>query len=168
MAYITVGRVLRAQGLKGEIKAQNLSDDPARFDKLKAVYIGGRPYALTAKRAAGAFAYLSLSGVTDRDTAQSLSGKDIQIDRVNAAELADGEYFIADITGSVILTESGKILGEITDVSQFGAADVIEAKNGDKTFRFPFLKRLVLNVDTVNKRFTVDEGVFCGVCVYDD
>ena len=41
---IVIGRVAKAVGIKGEIKILPITDDMRRYDKLKAVYIGGAPY----------------------------------------------------------------------------------------------------------------------------
>ena len=33
--FLTVGKILKAQGIKGEVKIVPLTDDPQRFKKLK-------------------------------------------------------------------------------------------------------------------------------------
>lgn len=43
--YITIGEIVRAQGIRGEIKVRPLTDDPERFYRLKVVYISDVPYA---------------------------------------------------------------------------------------------------------------------------
>ena len=58
MAFITIGEILKAQGIKGEIKIKPLTDDIERFRKLKMVYIDGVPYKISSKRIDDKFVYL--------------------------------------------------------------------------------------------------------------
>ena len=108
--------------------------------------------------------------VDDRNAAEMLRGKFLSIDRVNAVELDDGEYFITDLIGCAVVDENGKELGKITDVLQNGGAvDVICAVSSlGKEFRFPFLNRIVSSVNIAEKKFAVIEKLLNEVCVYDD
>ena len=44
MDYVTVGEILKAQGITGEVKVKPLTATPQRFKKLKALYIDERPF----------------------------------------------------------------------------------------------------------------------------
>ena len=46
------------------------------------------------------------------------------VTRDNAVELAENEYFIADLIGLKASSDEGEELGEITDVLQTGANEV--------------------------------------------
>ena len=41
---------------------------------------------------------------------------DLLVTRENAIPLEEGEYYIADIIGSKVITDEDKILGTLTDV----------------------------------------------------
>ncbi len=165
MEFITVGEILKAQGIKGEIKIKPLTDSIDRFNKLKAVYIGGVPYKIRSKRVNGRFVYLGLFGVDDRNAAEALAGKNLDIDDVNAIQPEEGAYFIKDIIGCEVRRE-GKLLGKITDVLQYGAADVFKIE-GEKNVLFPFLNRVIDLIDVKNKEITVN-SYFDEVAVYED
>ena len=170
MEYITVGEVLKAQGIAGELKVKPLTASPERFKKLRVFYIDGRPLRITGLRLDRDYAYVKLQGIDDRNAAELMRGKFLQIDRVNAIELDDGEYFVADLIGCNVVSDDGNVLGVITDIFQNGGAvDVINAKwiNG-KEFRFPFLNRLVASVSVTEKKFVVKKILLDEVCVYDD
>lgn len=169
MDYITVGEIIKAQGIVGEVKVKPLTDDSGRFEKLRVLYIDGKPLRVLGLRVERNYVYIKLQGVDDRNAAELLRGKFLQIDRVNAVDLDDDEYFIADLIGCDVVAD-GCGLGRITDVFQYGgAADVITARalNG-KEFRFPFLKRIVESVDIAGKKFNVKKECLDEVCVYDD
>jgi 16S rRNA processing protein RimM len=104
-------------------------------------------------------------GVTDRDKAESLVGLPVKIDRIHAVATGEDEYFIADLVGCTLVAGDEE-LGEITDVHQHGAADVIEValKDGGSML-FPFLRSLGLSVDTAAKRVYVDADALKNVAV---
>ena len=170
MDYITVGEIIKAQGIAGEVKVKPLTACAERFGKLRVLYIDGKPYKMLGLRIDRGYVFLKLQGVDDRNAAEMLRGKFWSIDRVNAVELDDGEYFITDLIGCAVVDENGKELGKITDVLQNGGAvDVICAVSSlGKEFRFPFLNRIVSGVNIAEKKFAVIEKLLNEVCVYDD
>ena len=168
MDKITVGQIIKAFGIKGEVKVKPYTDDIMRFKKLRIVYIGETPYKIIACRIAEGFVYLSFIGVNDRNTSETLVGSMLEIDRVNAVELEEGRYFIADMLGCKVVLTDGTVIGKLTDVAQYGAADVITVVDGNKVCRFPFIKKLNSNIDIENKIMTLDSKVFSEVSVYED
>lgn len=165
--YITIGEIVKAQGIKGEIKVKPLTDDVNRFKKLKQVYIDGLGYDIKSLRIDGACVFLSLAGVTDRNRAETLVGREVTIDRVHAVPLPDNTYFIADIIGCDVYLSDGKYLGKVDYVYQNGAADVYEVK-GDKNVMFPFLGVLISSVDINKKKIVLSSDEFAKVAVYED
>lgn len=166
--YITIGQVLKASGIRGEFKVKPLTDDAERYKKLKLVYIGGTPKKITSMRFDGGFVYLKVTGIEDRTAAESLKDAFIEIDRINAVELDEGSYFISDIVGCKVFTDDGTEIGKVTDVSQYGAADVYTVSDGRRTVRFPFLKKLIVKVDVETGVIVLYKSVFDEVSVYED
>lgn len=168
MDFMEVGEVLKPQGIKGELKLKPLTDNPMRFRRLRVVYFDGVPYRILSCRVDG-FVYLKLEGIDNRNAAETFVGKYAEIDKIHAVSLDEGSYFIADLIGCTIKDEYGVVIGEITDVSNYGAADVFTAVAQDnKIFRFPFLKRVVTEVDVCKKDLIVSRSEFEAVCVYED
>ena len=166
--YITIGQIVRAAGIRGEVKVKPLTDDPNRFKQLKTVYIESKPYRIEALRFDTDFVYLRFGGVTDRNAAETLKYKYIEIDRVNSVPLEEGRYFIDDIINCKLFTSDGAPLGKVTEVNQYGAADVFTATDGLKIIRFPFLKKMIVKIDVDNGIIIVDKKIFDEVSVYDD
>lgn len=164
--YISVGRIVKPQGIKGEVKIHALTDDIARFSKLKVLYIDERPYKIASMRMDGSFVFVKFFGVDDRNAAELLRDKFVRIDRVNAVELGECEFFVVDLVGATVTTKSGEELGKISAVDKFGAADVVTVK-GDKNFSFPFLKRVIANFDAEEKVLVVTDSLK-EVAVYED
>lgn len=166
--FIEIGEIVRAHGINGELKIKKITADPDRYRRLKVVYIDGNPYKISQMRDAGEFVYLRFSGITDRNAAESFKGKYVSVDRVNAIDLDDDEYFIADLIGCKLITQDGEELGKIKEILSFGAADVIEAESDKGVLRFPFLKKIIAAIDIDSKIFTVKREEWEQVVVYED
>ena len=79
-------------------------------------------------------------------------GMDLLVTRENAIPLEEGEYYIADIIGSKVITDEDKILGTLTDVLQTGANDVYVVKTKDgKEVLLPSIEECILDRDIENK-----------------
>ena len=152
---LKVGLIVKPQGIKGEVKIQPLTDDINRFKNLKEVIIDDKNYRVLKAVIGGGTVFLTISGINDRNTAETFRGKFLYVTRENAVPLEEGRYFIADIIGCELLNDKGEKLGEITDVTP-NRVDVITVKKIDgKIMRFPFLNDLVVDVDIINQKMTV-------------
>lgn len=166
--YITIGQIVRAVGIRGEVKIKPFTDSPERFKTLKVVYVDERPYRIASCRIDANAVCLMLDGIGDRNMAETLKDKYVKIDRVNAIPLEEGSYFIADILGCSLKLDDGTCVGKVIEVNQYGAADVFAVSNGMRTILFPFLKKMIVNVDVEGGVIIVKKSVFDEVSVYED
>lgn len=164
---LTIGEIVKAQGIKGEVKVKPYTDDPVRFATYKTLVIGGCPFNVKECAVRAGFIYLMLDGVSTRNDAETLVGRKIEIDRSMAVQPAGDEYFIVDLIGCKVYLTSGEFIGTLKAVDNFGSADVFTVK-GEKTVRFPFLKRLNLQYNSSEKTITLDADRFSEVCCYED
>ena len=165
---LKIGLIVKPQGIKGEVKVQPLTDDINRFKNLKEVIIDQANYRVLSVSIGGGVVFMALSGITDRNTAEAFRGKFLCVKRENAVALEEGRYFIADVIGCKLITDDGKNLGEIIDVTS-SRTDVITVKCADgKIMRFPFLKDLVVTVDIENKQFIVKSKRLGEVSCYEN
>jgi len=165
---IVIGQVVRAVGIRGELKVKPLTDDMLRYKKLKIVYLCGVPYQISSCRFDKAFVFLKLSGIDTRDDAEKHVDDFVEIDRIHSVDLSEDSYFIVDIVGCKFYLSDGTEIGKVTDVSQYGAADVFTIEKGDEVCRCPFLKKLVIKIDTESKVIIADKKVFGEVSIYED
>ncbi|HHW02895.1 MAG TPA: 16S rRNA processing protein RimM [Thermoanaerobacterales bacterium] len=159
--YITVGRVLSSWGVRGQVKVEPLTDDIKRFDKLKKVYVDTNnsliPYdvesVLYLKKA---FVILKLKNVDSPEQAEKLRGEHLKVSREDAVKLPEGSYFICDIIGLFVFTESGELLGKVVDVLQTGANDVyvVSGDTGNQIL-LPAIKEVVRQIDLENNKMIV-------------
>ena len=164
---IEIGKVLKAQGIKGEVKLSCYLDDASMLKNVKQLYVGSQTYTVTHFRADGAFCYVLLSGVTDRNAAEALRNWTVYADKDSLA-VADDRYFIDDLVGCVVALDSGKTVGTVKEILQNGAADVFVCAGGEGEVLFPFLKDLIVSVNIQAKQITLDSVRFSEVAVYED
>ncbi|MDK2877438.1 MAG: rRNA processing protein RimM [Thermoanaerobacteraceae bacterium] len=159
--YIVVGRILSSWGVRGQIKVEPLTDDIKRFDKLKKVFIGAddlpaRYDVESVLYLKNAFVVLKLKNIDSPEQAEKFRGVYLKISREDAVKLPEGRYFICDIVGLHVFTESGEFLGKIVDVLPTGANDVyvVNGKAGNQIL-IPAIKEVVKQIDLENNKMIV-------------
>ncbi len=154
-----VGKVLKPQGIKGEIKVKSISSNPERFKKLKKIYIQKEnldTYSIESIRISNKFVFLKLLEINNREDTESLRGCDILIDESDLIELSPGEYFVHDLIGCKVVSEDGFVLGEVKDVSQYSSNDVYVVKNETgKEVLIPATIEVIKQVDIEQKLIIV-------------
>ena len=163
---IEIGKITKAQGIKGEVKLLCYVDDAHMLKDVKTVYIGQNSHRVLKCRPDGQFCYLLLEGIADRNTAETLREWIVYADKESVI-LDQGRYFIEDLLGCMVVLSNGNKVGKVVDILQHGAADVYMCE-GEKNVAFPFLKDLVLAVDIQRQLITLEEKRFEEVCVYED
>lgn len=166
---LTIGEITKPQGITGSVKVRPYTDDVSRFKSLKKVYIEGNEYTVLKSSVSPDAVIIWLKGVADRNAAELLRGKFLEVDREDAVPLKEGKYFIVDVIASDVVTEQGLFLGKVTDITTKSYADVYTAVNEKgKTLMFPLLKDLLVSIDVLNKKITVNKKRFDEVTVYED
>ncbi len=162
---LTIGKVLKPRGLKGEIKIEIYSSDSARFSHLKKLKIDSVEYNVERILPEGNVGYVTLEGIDGVEKAESLRNKFITANRNDLPPLPNGKFYIVDMIGLDVVA-AGEIVGEVCDVLQYGSADVYVVKNGDVSLSFPAINGLVKEVDLQNGKMTLDDKIFQRVVVY--
>ena len=105
----------------------------------------------------GSFAKIKICGIDTVEEAEKLKNKYISVDRQNAIKLNRGEYFIQDLIGCKVEYYDGKILGEIVDVDNFGASDILYISDKKNEFAIAFVEGIFESVDIQNKHIKVSK-----------
>lgn len=164
---LRIGLIVKPQGVRGEVKVVPLTDNPNRFKKLKKVFIDNVEYDVLSSKIAVDSVILSLSGISDRNLAETFRNKFLEVDRKNAVPLDDGKFFVADLIGLKVVDLKGENFGKIVDIIE-NKTDIISIDNGGKIGYFPFLKALEFTVDFEKGSFIVNGERLKEVLVYED
>ena len=153
---ISVGEIVKAQGIRGEIKVKSLSDNEKRFEIGSKLYIGDE--IVTIKRSYKQKNMLIL-GFEEYDNINDILtfiGKDLTIDEKDLGELSENEVYIKDLYGLSVISEGQKV-GEIVDViSGVYPNDVYEIKTEKGSVLLPALKNIIKKIDTEEKIIEVE------------
>lgn len=157
--YLAVGRITTAHALQGEVRVELHTDFPERFAPEATIYVGERLTTSTIEyvRPHKEQLLVKLAGVSTRDEAESLRGQWIFVPETEAIELEDGAYWVHDIIGMHVQTESGQEIGVISDVLFTGANEVyvIGTTDDQPELLLPAITDVVQNVDLEANRMTV-------------
>lgn len=163
---LTIAKILKPRGLKGEVKTETYSDNPKRFSCLKKVYIDGAEFKIENVNAmSDGFTYFKFAGIDSVESAEGLRGKYIVSLRRDLPELPDGRYYIADLKGMDVYVGGNKI-GVFEDVLQYGSADVYVIKGSDFSVSVPAIKGLLKDVNSDEGSIVLDDMLFERVAVY--
>jgi 16S rRNA processing protein RimM len=151
-SWVTIGSLGAPHGIRGEVKLFPLSDVPNRFEGLRHLWwVGskGEPKRLkvASVRPGKRFFLVTFEGYSDPESAATLTGGRVMVPAAERGKPPAGEFFIDDIIGMTVHTESGQELGRVTDIYQTGANDIYEVQGPDGEWLFPALKNVILNVD---------------------
>lgn len=158
--YFEIGQIVNTFGIKGEVKVVPFTDDIERFEELNSIYVVKNKklieYEIEQIKYHKNMIILKLKNVEDMNTAEKLKGCYIQIHRKDARELPEGTYFIADIIGSQVITDDGKILGIVDDIYNTGAKDIFVVKDEmGKQILLPHIEEVILSIDVEKQIVTV-------------
>ena len=137
---ICVAEVTSAHGVKGEVKLKSFTSKPGDVARYAPLFDekGAKEFFLTPRSANGEMLIVGIKGVSDRNAADKLRGLKLFMPRSKLPKPAKGAFYFVDLKG-LKAVQSGKELGTITDVMNFGAGDILEIKTPDgREYMLPF------------------------------
>ncbi len=152
---LLVGTITGAQGLKGEVKVKSFTAEPEGIGRYGPLFTeDGQSFQVASVRAQkGETVVIRFTGVDDRTSAEALKGLRLYISRAALPETKAGEFYHADLVGLRVEDASGKKLGIVRGIHNFGAGDVIEIDDGSgDTTMIPFTRESVPEVDIAGGR----------------
>lgn len=157
---LQVGVIASTHGLKGEVKVFPTTDDVMRFKQLKNVILDTGKEQLTLEiqgvKFLKKFAILKFKEIDDINEIEKYKGCGLFVERKNAVELKEDEYFIADMIGMKVITDDNIELGVLTEVMETGANDVYVIKTKEnKEILIPAIKQCILRIDVDNQEMKV-------------
>ena len=158
--FVTIGKIERHFGIRGEFKVRSLSDVPGRLDHLKQVQIlapTGQTVerTVTHVRRAGSTYIMGLAGITTPEEAGMLRGGLIQVPHAPASALSADVYFECDLIGMTVENEQGGEVGVLETILEIPENQVFVVRKGTEEVLIPAAKNFVTSVDLARRRMTV-------------
>jgi 16S rRNA processing protein RimM len=168
-AILHIGRIGRAHGLNGEVKATVLSSDPDRLNQLTECLLLSadekeeRLVQIAGVRPAGSQVIIKLEGIDDRSQAERVNGCFLSVRRDQALALQSGQWFVCDLIGCRVYDDTEGDLGSLLDILPYRAQDIYVVRlAGQPDLLFPALKNILRQIDPVRRRIDVHlpEGLY--------
>lgn len=156
-SFLTIATIVKPQGIRGEVKVLSMTDSPEDLKAFNRVYVGGKEYKILKVRPQGGnCAFVTLSGIFDRNAAELLRGQEITADRADAPELPEDTFYIADVIGCLVKDTNGAEIGAVEAITP-ARTDIYEVVSGDgRRITFPAVGGLITDVDLQARVVTVD------------
>lgn len=166
-ANVTVARVLRPHGRRGEVACEILTDFPDRLKALRQAELwDGRSESRSVavrscwlSQSRGGQAIFHFEGAESISDAEKLVGLEVQIPVAHRMELPFGSYYVTDLVGCEVVATTGAIIGKVVDV-QFTGEEVagtpilvLESTGGE--LLIPLAHEICPSIDIGSRRITV-------------
>lgn len=160
--FVSIARVVRPQGRRGEVVAEPQTNVRAQFAASPALHArdsSGRRRVLELE--AHWFhkdrVVLKFRGVDSITQAEELRGCDLEVPRRELLPLEAGCYYVSQLVGCTLL-DRGKKIGVVAGI-QFGAGEapllMVGAAEGNELL-IPFAQEFVVAVDVASKRLEMN------------
>jgi 16S rRNA processing protein RimM len=163
--FILLGKVVRAQGIRGEIKIFPYSGRPENFLSYGKIFLSlqtdekKRPYTIEKSRVQGKMAVLKLEDIETRSTAESLIEQRVWLERDDLPLPEKDEYYLIDLEGKKAITEDGKCIGVISGMLDTAMQDILIIMDRDVEYLVPLCREFLVRYDEEQVVFNLPPGL---------
>jgi 16S rRNA processing protein RimM len=147
---VPVGRVGKPHGLDGAFFVEGASSREEVFADGATLYAGGEPATVVlSRRGSGGRPVIRLDRRVER-------GTELAVGRATLPQLAAAdEFYVFQLVGLRVEEEDGRLLGQVREVLEYPANDVLELDSGAS---LPLVEACVRQVDLAGGRIVVAAG----------
>jgi 16S rRNA processing protein RimM len=158
-SLVITGRVIKPYGVLGWVKVEPLSTNPLRFQPRNSFILEGREAGerllLEEVREGSGVLLVKFQGFEDREEAEKLSGRLLMVETSEVGDAPPGSFWEHQLLGLEVRTCDGKCLGEVAEVLETGANDVLVVK-GEAECLIPMTAEVVKEIDLAEGTVTID------------
>lgn len=150
--YLSVGRLRRPHGLRGEILMEIYTDFPQRLRAGTRLYIGDAhiPMTIAALRGHNNGLLITFRDVKSPDEAGKYRNTLVFVRADDRPPLPDGEFYHHEVIGLKVVNESDEELGILAEILITGANEVYVVKRSDgRELLLPAIEDVILSIDPV-------------------
>ncbi len=150
--YVTIARVIRSRGNRGEVAAEDLSDGGERFGEGVSLFLTDpsgkrREIVLEESWRHQGRLILKFAGVDSISDAELLRGSLVQIPRGELGPPPEGEYYFDDLIGTRIVdADSGREIGEVESILEGTGPVVLQVRAAGGEVLIPFTKQICVDI----------------------
>ena len=157
---IVLGHCRSPHGLKGGVRVRSYTRPPTNILAYKRLIINKdgeqTSFLLSHGHIHGETIVVYFDGITDRITAERLSGDALYVNRGELPSPGEKHYYWADLIGFEVLNIEGESLGSVIGFLETGGHDVLRVA-GSRERLIPFvIKRYIVDVKIAKEIVVVD------------
>lgn len=149
---VRIGQIVGAHGIRGQVKVDPLTDFLERLSEGTRLFLNGDWVQVERFQIHKGRPILALSGIKDRNQAETLRGAYLEGVVTTRPGLEEDEFMVEDMIGMKVQTLEGRELGFVEEVLAYPAQDIL--KIGD--ILIPLVKQFVKSVDIDASLITVE------------
>ena len=158
MDWISVGRVTKVHGLKGELKFYPSMDDTWVADAKRIRLSRDNPvqdfaeYYIQSIRGKDNPLIIKFKEIDCIEAAEGLAGQTLYVLRDQLPDLPEDEYYWFQIEGLRVYDEEGHYYGNIEEIIRTGSNDVYVVRDDEKELLLPMIDSVVKIIDLEAKK----------------
>ena len=159
-SLLWVGRVVKTQGIKGQIRVSSAGRNFLTFSAGNVVYFeqkegSKRAFTVESSRPHKEVTVLALREVKRIEEAKELVGCSVYVDKADLKPLPPDEFYWYQLQGLRVETEDGKLLGILEEILPTGGNDVFMVRKNGQEILLPATEEVVVRVDLKGKIMVV-------------
>ena len=155
---LTIGRILKSHGNRGEVAAEILTDFPDRFQAGNELWLSdgsaSQPRVLEGSWFHKGRVILKFLGCDSITAAEALTGLWIEIPRSERRPLPPGIVYLSDLIGCVV-RENGQTVGTVEAIEETGATPLLNVRTAEGELLIPFAAEICQTVDVEKQEIQV-------------
>jgi 16S rRNA processing protein RimM len=129
-ALLAVGRVARAHGIRGRVLVAPYNAESTGLVHVRQLWLSGEKFEVARVERVNLGYLVALEGVTDRNAADALRGREVLVDRRELPPPEEDELYAVDLIGFEVADAAGKLYGVVEDLEEAGAQDLLRLQDG--------------------------------------
>jgi len=150
--YILIGKIIRAHGLKGELKVLALSDQPENFYEYSRFALVAKDGRMTSLlnlinvRIQGKHVIIKLDTIDTKNEADLTAGMGLLLPSEDLPELTEDSYYFRELLGRPVrVLDTEQIVGTIDSIFSNGAHDIMVVRKGEQEFLIPLIEEIIVS-----------------------
>jgi 16S rRNA processing protein RimM len=155
VSELQAGRVGRAHGLDGSFYVTRAR--PRLLELGTEVRVEEKTAAIVRRAGTEQHPIVRLAGIDDRPAAEALRGKSLNVERLKAPALADGEWWAHELEGCEVVDGELRV-GSVSRMIELPTCEALEVRraHGGEPLLVPMVRDAVRRVDIAKRRIEID------------
>ena len=164
---IPLGQLIKPHGIKGELKVLFFNENSKSLKSNQSIFLKDLNNKVFDYKIENIFYHskknrIKFFDINTIEEAEKLRGYILNVLRSDLPKLNKNEYYLNDLVGYLLIDDSNKNYGIVSDVLVLPANNVLSVTMENKEYLIPLIDDVVLNINQEEKKIIIDpiEGLF--------